>query len=292
MGRITRDHNERQFTCVPQMTLYSSVFASPSRLRLAQASGIHCTTPAAHHAAGRCASIEALEAARELGIHFSVIVMQGAASKNKLSVLQFLRAQGCPWSSQTCRLLAESGELAALQWARTQRCSWDRYSISSSAVGSGNLEPVKWVQQQSGVVCDERAMELTAQLGATAMCEFLRSQWCPWSTRACTTAAVFGRVDTLRWLREHGCPWDEADMVPAAVNYRANVELVQHLQQQGLEFTAEMLTGLLQLAGGSSKLAAAKWLRQQGAEWPPVLQRWPAEMLAWATAEGCTSPQQ
>jgi hypothetical protein len=43
-------------------------------------------------------------------------------------------------------------------------------------------------------------------------------------------------------------------------------------------------------------LVVAQRLRQQGAVWPPVLrgrlgQRWSAELLAWARAEGCTAPE-
>jgi hypothetical protein len=80
-------------------------------------------------------------------------------------------------------------------------------------------------------------------------------------------------------------------MVLAAVTApRARAELVQYLQQQGVQCEPAYLTGMLVRAGTHSKLAAAQWLRQQGAQWPPVLERWPAEMCAWATAEGCTAP--
>jgi hypothetical protein len=76
-----------------------------------------------------------------------------------------------------------------------------------------------------------------------------------------------------------------------------------YLQQQseGVEWNAKLMTDMLNNAGASNKLAAAKWLRQQGAEWPDRLHDsdyayssnkgiWSGEVLQWARDEGCTSP--
>jgi hypothetical protein len=54
---------------------------------------------------------------------------------------------------------------------------------------------------------------------------------------------------------------------------------------------------MLNAAGAYSRLEAAQWLRQQGAEWPTVLQyhdhpvviTWHGRTLDWARSEGCTS---
>jgi hypothetical protein len=58
---------------------------------------------------------------------------------------------------------------------------------------------------------------------------------------------------------------------------------------------AEQLTAALNHAGLFNQLRAAQWLRQHGAEWPAVLavnahQHWSCDTLAWARAQGCTSP--
>jgi hypothetical protein len=65
----------------------------------------------------------------------------------------------------------------------------------------------------------------------------------------------------------------------------------------------DMLDMMLNAAGAKGHLKAAKWLRQQGAEWPPVLRfvtqyanggedafEWQHNTLEWARAEGCTAP--
>jgi hypothetical protein len=43
----------KQFTGTPKMTMYSAVFASPSRVRLAHESGLQCAIPAYQYAAGK-----------------------------------------------------------------------------------------------------------------------------------------------------------------------------------------------------------------------------------------------
>jgi hypothetical protein len=57
-----------------------------------------------------------------------------------------------------------------------------------------------------------------------------------------------------------------------------------YLQKQGIEFTAGVLKDMLDHAGLHYKLAAAQWLRQQGAEWPAVLRgvnkAWCGQVLA------------
>jgi hypothetical protein len=147
-------------------------------------------------------------------------------------------------------------------------------------------------------------MNAAARKGGTAMCEYLHAEHCPWSTYACSAAARSGSIDTLRWLREHGCPWnismisDEVCVGIAMYDAAAeggSVDALEYLQQQeGVVFSPRVLTLMLDLAGASNNIAAAQWLSQQGAEWPPELNvrygpMWSQEALEWARAEGCTS---
>jgi hypothetical protein len=85
--------------------------------------------------------------------------------------------------------------------------------------------------------------------------------------------------------------WD-TDMVCSSAAMGGSVDVMVYLQQQGIQFTADVLKDMLDHAGVHNKLAATQWLRQQGAEWPAVLRAWPGEVLAWARAEGCTSPRE
>ena len=50
-----------------------------------------------------------------------------AAYNGHLAVLQWARAQGCPWDENTCSCAAMDGHLAVLQWAQAQGCPCPGY---------------------------------------------------------------------------------------------------------------------------------------------------------------------
>jgi hypothetical protein len=106
-------------------------------------------------------------------------------------------------------------------------------------------------------------------------------------------ASADDQTKVLLWLLEHGCPINEMRLYGTAAYY-GNINVLNLLQEQGLLPGPEPLSDVLQVAGVHDQLAAAQWLRQRGAEWPAVLQdldrSWQGEVLAWARAEGCTSP--
>jgi hypothetical protein len=101
-------------TCTPHMTLYSAVFASASRVRLAEAS-LDCTTRLYQSGAGRYADIETLAAAHELGMPYTLETMRGCALCNTLAVMQFLRAERCEWDKFVCSSAATRGYFKMLR---------------------------------------------------------------------------------------------------------------------------------------------------------------------------------
>jgi hypothetical protein len=190
---------------------------------------------------------------------------QRAAGRHAdIVTLEAAHGLGMPYTYETMLGAARCNELAVVQFLDAQGCPWDK-SVFNQAATQGH----------------------------TAMCAYLHGEHCPWNTDTCAYAAINGHASTLRWLHEHGCPWNSSGIgISAAVG--GSVDTIVYLQQQGIEFTAGKLTDMLNAAGAYNKLAAAKWLRQQEAEWPAKLDwfntQWSGETLAWARAEGCTSP--
>eukprot|EP00953_Heterococcus_sp_UTEX-ZZ885_P020343 11391-Heterococcus_DN1.PRE.1 len=87
----------------PRMTLYSEVFASPSRLQWAMATGLtlHINTKGVQRLAGRCADIETLMLLRELGLSWTAAVFKGAsASKDKAKLRWLVSEQQCPMAEK------------------------------------------------------------------------------------------------------------------------------------------------------------------------------------------------
>jgi hypothetical protein len=281
-------------TCVPQMTLYSSVFASPERVKFAHQHNLDNTTDSYQYAAGRYGTWATLVAARKLGMAFTDYTMFGAAECNQLPVLQLLHAQGCPWDADVADAAARRGAYEMLRWLREHGCEWNPEGILDAAATSGNIKLAAWVIRQPGVVRDdELAMAAAGAWGHTSMCAYLHAEGCLWSHMVCLMAAIRGHAETLQWLLEHGCPV-HADLVCSKAAESGSVKVMLYLQQRGFLSTPAVLTNMLNAAGAHNKLAAAQWLRQQGAEWPLVLKHWSTswsgDTPVWARAQGCTSP--
>jgi hypothetical protein len=268
----TANLREYSITCCAQMTLYSSVFASPARVQVAHCSGLNLNKPQCQYAAGKYASAATLLAACALGAQVTIATLKGAAAAGDLTKLMWLH------SKQQCRL----GD-----------------GISLHAAMSGSVAVLSWLSEHStgftAVTCAMAARY--NQLGAL---QFLRAADCDWGVIVSDAAAETASFETLRWCREHGCPWDSASICEAAAR-GGSVQVLCYLQQRGMVITPAQLTAMLNAAGAHSKLAAAQWLREQGAEWPAILRyeelyhkplKWSGAALAWARAEGCDSPTQ
>jgi hypothetical protein len=236
-----------------------------------------------------------------------------AAKSGHVDMLVYLRGRGYQSTADTCYDATSAGQLPALQYmlgdltctcmtipsARCELCYWQKNSRLWATARSGNIEMVDWIRQEYHVAIDQDALTEAACSGQTAMCEFLvaYSQRNIWSTAACHRAAHHGQLGTLRWLHKHGCPWDtDVILIEAAVSWSTNsTAVMQCLQQQGVVTTTAQLTDMLNAAGAHNRLHAAKRLRKLGAQWPAVLRhyrrgKWRDDTLAWARAEGCTSP--
>ena len=48
-------------------------------------------------------------------------------------VLQWARANGCPWNAKTCEQAAMGGHLEILQWAHANSCPWDEKEMYVAA---------------------------------------------------------------------------------------------------------------------------------------------------------------
>jgi hypothetical protein len=69
----------------------------------------------------------------------------GAAGRGDLPMLQFLHQRGCHWDTLTCS--AAASHLSVLQWARANGCPWDD-QVTRQAARDGNLETLRWARSQ------------------------------------------------------------------------------------------------------------------------------------------------
>jgi hypothetical protein len=315
------DHHldDQLVTCGSTSTLYSAAVASPATARLASKSGLKiCTNKNVQVNAGAHANVQILAALRELGMPFGITLMKAAAASGRLDILQHLIiAQRCPKFKELSCYAARSGSIDMLKWLRTQKrcvfdrstcaaaasgdrlaalkhlrsegCDWNVATIAYDAVRAGSRGVIEWLQQQQDILIDAGVMAAAASAGQTAICDYLRSTGCDWNAEACYQTTIRGHVDALRWLRENGCPWNVSEVLhnAACFNY---TDMIDFVMEQGEALSSELLTRALHAAGTRCQLQAAQSLKQHGAEWPAVLSHWCGNTLAWARAEGCTSP--
>ena len=85
--------------------------------------------------------------ARENGCRWGKACAEGAAQRGHLEVLQWLRANHCPWNSvKVCASAARGGQLAALQWLRATGCDWDAH-VCFEAIRKGDVEMLRWARE-------------------------------------------------------------------------------------------------------------------------------------------------
>jgi hypothetical protein len=114
--------------------------------------------------------------------------------------LAWAKANGCPWTAQTCSLAALGGHLVALRWARANGCPWDELTPFNAADG-GHLDVLRWAREHD----------------------------CPWDDGTCWSAAEGGHLEVLQWARAHGCPWSKS---MCAATSREHPETLAWVRQQ------------------------------------------------------------
>eukprot|EP00953_Heterococcus_sp_UTEX-ZZ885_P005770 3575-Heterococcus_DN1.PRE.1 len=226
-----------------------------------------------------------------------------AAHSGHTHVLEYLHAEGCPWDESACFTAALGGHFDTLLRLQALGCPWNASELSSAAAAKCKL-PLLQLLKAQGVAFTEETMRRAAANGHTQVCDYLLAQQCPCNATACFAAAQHCELDTLKWLLEHGCPY-EANALWGIAAEMGHTSGLTYLQQIGvLTSSSDALSFVLFVAGASSQLAAAQWLRAHSAAWPPKLSirtaggkpgertRWAEPMIEWARAEGCTVPLQ
>jgi hypothetical protein len=68
-----------------------------------------------------------------------------SAKGDYLEMLQWARANGCPWNEDTCSNAAGAGHLHVLQWVRANGCPWNERTCVNAAWGK-HFEVLQWTR--------------------------------------------------------------------------------------------------------------------------------------------------
>ena len=73
--------------------------------------------------AARGGNIQMIEYLISTG-HHKTLILEGAAEKGHLGVVQWGRKEGFPWSKIVSSMAASSGNLQLVQWIHSNGCEW------------------------------------------------------------------------------------------------------------------------------------------------------------------------
>jgi len=161
-------------------------------------------------------------AGRTVGVKLKLVDFVQSAGR-----LAWAQANGCPWETRTCALVAFGGHVEALQWAREQGCPWDTKKCERAAEG-GHLEVLQWAWEHG-------APWQTA------------SSQNSWNSQPCLNAAAYnGHVNVVDWLiakaadvnyRYDGYVLPAISALHAAAS-RGHMDVVSQLIDAGVDVTA------------------------------------------------------
>ncbi|KAL7751559.1 hypothetical protein RI367_003023 [Sorochytrium milnesiophthora] len=193
----------------------------------------------------QCRAIQSgrLDALQLLGRHFKMTyshrLLGEAIDSGNLDVARYVYGMA-PRVRMALPMLdtaVQKGSLAMVQWAFSKVSASLQGMLGSidAAASAGNLEIVRWLNENTACRCTTQAMDRAAALGRLDIVQYLdqnREEGC--TTDAMDNAAAGGFLDVVGWLHEHrteGCTTAAMD----AAAERGFLDVVRYLHEHRSE---------------------------------------------------------
>lgn len=197
-------------------------------------------------------------------------------SNNRLDVLQWLHARGCPIAPEACAAAARYGDVNVFRWCAEVCGAWNpEWSLVAARYGHEAL--IRWMHYAQRPI-SLRICETAAQQGLFDVMKWairLRYARPESGPLLCQWAARDGRVDILLWLVDRGCHWDEATCEFAAGS--GHLQTLQCARGMGCPWDGRAPAA----AARGGHLTVLQWIWSQ-ADRP----RWDEELFAEAATGG------
>jgi len=178
----------------------------------------------------------------EWGLEWAPQVCEMAATGGHLSLLQYLRSEGCEWDSDTTYQAAIKGHLSVLQWAVENDCPLKYETIMLGIVASrGHVDVLQFLYNRNPklFLCNLSETDAVGKAARNGHLSVLQFLYPLWPTHYSTVLLQAARGHTpltlmiVRWTIEHtvwkGC------IAPLEL-YRENMRLdvIKYLEEEGL----------------------------------------------------------
>jgi hypothetical protein len=108
-----------------------------------------------------------------------------AAAYGHLDILQWARANDCPWDERTCLVAAAYGHLPALRWARQSGCpldAWTCATMYNAAVAWGFTDVAAWLEANEAgshllPLWDDEYMPVVSRVDIAKMVRRAEEEW-------------------------------------------------------------------------------------------------------------------
>jgi hypothetical protein len=237
------------------------------------------------------------------------------ARHNARAVIQWARADGCPWDANACAEAAKGGHLDLLQWLRRNGCPWNTLAYGWAMVKS-HAHIVEWFDDNERLVKIDDLWEPAIRQGHIEIVDWLLEHGHPWPRGSCCFAAQSGRLDLLQRARPEGVsqhqPWGCCSRAAAkgghihvlewlhahhlavlgeamsAAAWAGRLDVIQWTTDHG---QAPRLQTLMYAAGGGHR-HVIEWLRDRGQPWHGGITGYAAAhghfgLLRWLYEQGC-----
>lgn len=225
----------------------------------------------------------------------------------QFGVVQWMRANGCPWGTAECADAALYDQLEILQWLRANGCPWDSHTCVQAV---RKPEVLTWAIE-NGCPCNSEAVEWAVRCSAWDSLKYMIGKGVAWHPATLSGITSNGTVDIVAWAMENGCPWTKTAYYEAA---KANkTDIIDWLHDNGYPVDASVCTGaaeyghlatLQKLIGQGypitidaalqaahlSRLEVLKWLKANGYPWDndsiyAHAQPWSTQVVEWMQKE-------
>jgi hypothetical protein len=197
-----------------------------------------------------------------------------AHNAGKQRVVQYLHCAGCAENaySKACASATVYADRSRIDWLREEVYTWSLSNLPASALQRATAGlPLSMRSLPELQPSFSRYVGLAQCRNNLLACKRQHEEGCLYQLEAAAAAAAAANVAAFAWLLDHGCPWRDRSVCSSAAAGGSLAILQRVLSDTATRENTELLTSMLIAAAEADKLAAAQWLRQQGAKWPALL---------------------